>query len=53
MTNQPPKSPSPSSLFQSTRRAAAIDPTLWWVAVAMAFSMLLVFAAAERLNWIG
>jgi hypothetical protein len=45
-------SPS-SSLFQSTRSAAPVDLTLWAIAAAMAFSMLLVFAAAERLHWLG
>lgn len=46
-------SPASSSLFQSTRQAAPIDVTLWAIAAAMGFSMLLVFAAAERLHWLG
>lgn len=45
--------PSSSTLFQSTRCAAPVDYTLMAIAAAMAFSMLLVFAAADRLHWLG
>lgn len=45
--------PNTPSLFQTTRAAAPIDLGLWALAAAMGLSMVLVFAAAERLHWLG
>lgn len=38
------------AVFQSTRTAAAVDLTLTFVAAAAAFSLLLAFAAFQRMH---
>lgn len=40
----------PPTVFQSIRTAAPVDLTLWAVAAAAAFSLLLAFAAFQRLH---
>jgi hypothetical protein len=42
-------SPTPT-VFQSTRSCAPVDLTLWSVAAAAAFFLLLAFAAFQRLH---